>query len=284
MDNPTNQVPTVTPLTNSPPIQTPPPMPTPPQPVLNTPIAPPPPNEPVITGTPPVKKSRGFSLFIILSVFVLLGIWGFVGYLYYQNKIMDTPEETAEITETPAPSEQFSPQEIQISNGSIARVTTFGETQILVKKEDYPGTGITGFARVVVAPDNSKFCFESISPALTPAVYIANVDGTGVFEVARDRHTCTWAPDSKSVFYVNAPLAEKAVNIFEYPLDTKIEKNITESTNTPDAIRQYAITGILGDKLACTYDVVDSTGKKLSASNCSIILETDQLVEDTPSS
>lgn len=269
--------------TNPVPVQPVPPAPmapVQPQPIQPAPSAPVPPPPSGISF--PQKKSKGFAIFVVISILILLAIWGVVGYLYYQNNFMGTSKDNESRNVSPSPEVQISPNEIQISNGNVARVTSFGETQILIKKEDYPGTGITGFAKVVVSPNLKQFCFESIAPAIQPAMYVANVDGSEPTEIGTDKNTCTWAPDSKNIFYVNAPLSGKSINIFQYDLGTKLEKNLTESTTTASEIRQYTITGISGETLKCSYDVVNASGVKLSASNCTIDTKTGEVSTTGP--
>jgi hypothetical protein len=282
MDNPTiptSQTPPSSIPTEpyNPGLQTPATPPFPTNPITNMPPPTvPPPN--IVSEPPPTQKSKRFTFFVVFSIVILIAIWGVVGYLYYQNKNTEgeTSEEiqnTSDITPTPG----FSASEIQISNGNVSRITSFGETQTLVNKEDHPNTGITGFARVVVSPDNTLLCFESIAPATAPALYVSNIDGSNISEVARDRNTCTWALDSKNIYYVNAPLGQQAINILHYSLDTKIEKNLTESKHTESQIRQYEISGASDTSILCRYDVINASGSKLSESNCEINTQTGEV-------
>jgi len=237
------------------------------------PATPPPSN----VSFPPKKKASGFTVFIIISVLILLGVWGFVGYLYIGNKTIATSNDT--VTQAPSPTPEFNPAEIQIVNGDIARVTSFGESKTLVKKEDYPGAGIIGFVRVSVSPDNNKLCFESVPPASDPTLYISNSDGTGVVEVAKNRHSCIWLSDSKHIIYVNDLLGSKEINIFQYHLDESKEQNMTESTQSDSNIKQYALSGT-GSQITCTYDTLDSSGKKISGGTCQIDINSGDVTID----
>lgn len=288
--------PTTVPPITTPPIEPPPPVqpmaPVPPQmPVqpLMPPVTPPPSlgAQNVVSSGPDKKRLGGFGVFVILSIIILLAVWGVVGYLYLGNKNKETTDtatsETVEATPTPVP---FNPDEIQIANGNVEQKTAVGESKTLVKKEDYPGSGIIGFARVSVSKDNTKLCFESIPPASDPAIYISNVDGTAVEQIVKNKHTCTWSPDSNSLLYVNDALGAKQIDIFAYSLTSKEERNLTEKTSTATAIRQYTLGAIDGNTIACSYDVVNAAGKKISSSNCSIDLVsgavTDAAVVGTP--
>ena len=75
------------------------------------------------------------------------------------------------LTPTSTPTPSFSPDQVKIKNGSVVREIPGGETTILVDKENYDSTGITGFAKVVVSPDETKICFESWPPAPEHALY-----------------------------------------------------------------------------------------------------------------
>lgn len=259
-----------------------------------TPVGPPPPPFPTTPSTPPPTstvitgnsgsggKSRGFTFFIMISVLLLLGIWGYVGYLYYQNQGLGGSDTAApENVQTPSPTPTIDPSEIQITNGDVSRVTPFGETQTLVKKDQYPGTGITGFVRVVVSPDISKLCFESIPPATTPALYVSNIDGSSVVEVAKDRNSCTWINET-TIAYVNAAVGSPKVDIYRYDLNAKTEVNVTEATNTATEIRRYTIDELSGNILNCKYDVVNASGRMLSSSSCTVNTSTWEVSDATP--
>src|SRR6266542_4234523 len=75
------------------PVQNPqPPAAAPQIPPPNIPPAPVQPFTNTMVGFPQKKKGGGFSIFVILSILLLLGVWGFVGYLYYQNQTL-TPKK-----------------------------------------------------------------------------------------------------------------------------------------------------------------------------------------------
>src|SRR5260221_9453286 len=188
----------------------------------------------VISGGSSKKGLGGFGIFVIVAIIILASVWGVVAYLYIGNK-NKTAQETAnneaavEVSPTAIP---FNATEIQITNGDVARLSSVGETQTLVKKEDYPGSGLIGFAHVAVSPDNTKLCFESIPPASDPTLYISNVDGTNVETVVKNKHTCTWSPDNNFLFYINDTLGNKQIDIYAYSLTSKEERNLTEKTST----------------------------------------------------
>lgn len=276
--DPTNTVPQSIPPQMSEPSMPPPPMqqepvPVTPPPMPTQPVAPPPPPagvQSVISGGQGKKGISKFGIFVALSIVVLLGVWAVVAYLYIGNQ--NAEEGVQEVANEVSPTPAFHPSDVQVSNGDIVLNSALGEAKTLVSKKDYPGTGITGFVRVAVSPDNTMICFESIPPATDPTIYMAKVDGTDVSEVAKDKNTCTWSSDNNLLFYVNEPLGEKAINIYAYSLTSKEERNLTEETNTASAVRQYTITGVEESMLMCKYDVLNTSGTKVSSANCQIDL------------
>jgi hypothetical protein len=266
------------------PIQPAPMMP-PPPPVV--PTAPPPPAQSVISGGNEKKRIGGFGLFVIISIVILISVWGVVGYLYFGNKNKGTDDSQNQVVTEVSPTiPPFNPSDIQISNGDVTLRSSVGESKTLIKKDDYPGSGLIGFARVAVSPDNTKLCFESIPPATDPMIYLSNVDGTNVEQVVKNKHNCTWSPDNNFLFFINDALGNKQIDIYAYSLTSKEERNLTEKTSTKTEIRQYTIGTADGTTLACSYDVVNATGKKVSSSNCSIDLVsgevTDAAIVGTP--
>ncbi len=251
----------------------------PPIPQASSPLPPasPPPiaNATPVVGFPQKRGVSKFSLFVIFSILLLLVVWGVVGYLYYQNSTLKQPKQETPVAqvETPSPTPELNPAEIQITNGSITRVFSSGETKTLINKEDYVTTGITGFARVTVSPDKTKLCFESLPPATEPALYVSNVDGTDVALVEKNRNTCSWLPDSMHVIYLNAPIGTKAVNVYTYDINAKAETNQTATTQTSSRFRQYALSQS-GQTLECQYSIVNSAGNKLSSGTCQVDLQT----------
>jgi hypothetical protein len=242
-----------------------------------TPSSPPPPavaTTPVV-GFPQKKKMSGFSLFVILSIILLLGVWGVVGYLYYQNQKLPAEKEATPIAQvqTPSPTPELDPSQIQISNGSIVRVLSSGESKTLVGKESYPTTGITGFAKVVVSPDKTRLCFEALPPATEPALYLSNVDGSDTALVEKNRNTCTWLSDSTHILYLNAPIGTKAVDVYTYDINTKTEVNQTKEMQTATRFRQYAVSQT-DTIIECQYSIVNASGNKLSTGTCQIDSQT----------
>lgn len=224
-----------------------------------TPAPPPVATQPTAQVTPPPKSANGFRIFVIIAVIIILIIYAVVGYLYIKNRNLASSQETdvvetAQLTPTP----EFTPDQIQLVNGNIVRVRPSGEETVLIDKNDYTATGITGFARVVVSPDNTKICFESWPPAPEPALYYAEIDGTGINEVSPNRQNCMWASDSQSLFYVNRTIGEQSINIYSFNLGTSVEENLTLASIPEGELRSYEIVGLSADssKLICRYEPV----------------------------
>lgn len=223
---------------------------------------------------------KGFKIFIIFGVVIILAIWGAVGYLFIQNKELKNENqevnEVVEIDVETTPEPEFNPNEIKLKSGSIIREKKNGEISVLVNKEDYESTGITGFLKVVVSPDNKNICFESWSPAPDPALYISDVEGQNVIKVSSNRQNCLWSSDSKSVYYINTPTKSAPVNIFEYYIQNGVEKDLTSDFVPSGVVRRFEIVGLSADgsKIICKYENLGGAAATENISECEIDLET----------
>lgn len=220
-----------------------------------------------------------FGFFVILGIIVAVLVWGGVTYLYLDTQSLKKAksEKTAEVPQepTPIPTPSFSPDQIQIKNGSVVQAIPNAETTTLVDKADYKTTGITGFAKVLVSPDNSFICFEAWPPAPAPALYVATIKGESVVKVGENYKSCIWNPDSKSILYINSAPLDKPTNIFSYELSSGIVKNVTEKTQT-EGERAYSIVGLSADatKLICRYVDLESVTNPKNEVTCQIDLKT----------
>lgn len=237
----------------------------------------------------PPKKFPFFKVFVIISILAIIVIYSIVGYLYFKNRQLTSTanveiitnqvskssekEANKETQTTPTPA--FSPSQIKIVNGSVVREIPQGETKVLVRKEDFPSTGIIGFARVVVSPDNQKMCLESLPPATKPALYIANIDGTSTQEISKGKQNCLWANDSQKIFYTDTLIANSSVDIYLYELSLNKEENLT-ATSSAGIKRAFKIVGLSADetKLICQYQ---DYGESQKSGNCEVNLETKEI-------
>lgn len=241
------------------------------------------------TKTPPPQGSLTtfqrprpsfFRIFVVASIIIIIVVYAVVAYLYFQNRQIkndssDVTQETPQLQAPPEPeTPAFSPEQIKIANGSVVREIPGGQTTILVKKEDYTSTGITGFARVVVSPTNTKMCFEAWPPAPEPALYVSEVDGSGIAEISPNRQNCVWKSDSSSIFYINTSAKTSTVNLYSFNLTEGVEKNLTASSVPEEGIvRRFEIVGFSADetKLICKYEDIADTGT--TQGSCEVDLE-----------
>ena len=271
---------------------TPPPTSPEPGPQPGTSIKPEPsqPTTPVPPGpevtTPKEEKSGPPIYFIVLVVLILL-VWGGVGYLYYTNQQLKQGEsqtsqpQVSQDTLSPAPSPSFNAEDIEIINGSVYQ-TTGGENTPLVNKDDYPGTGIAGFATVTVSPNNSLMCFAALPPALKPALYYSSIDGIGVTQVGTSYKKCTWSNDSSMIAYINDAAADVAVDIYKYELATDVETNLTNVSTTSAVFRRYEIDSWSNDdtKILCNYQEIDPSAPSSEVlGNCEIDVKTSEVTD-----
>lgn len=262
-----NPLPNLQSATSPPPI---PQAPTVPQPVSEPPV-------PSVTITSSSsKKVSKFGIFIGIFIFLALGIWGGVAYLYMDNqKLKDDIQAHTEAPSLPiaTPTPEFTPNQIQILNGSVVRKRPSGEVETLVKKDDYKTTGITGFAKVVVSPDNKKMCVVSLPPAPKPALYYANINGSDVVEVGSNMKNCVWLTGSQKIIYIDDTSAKLSSSIYSYDIVNKLETNLTESSVTAGVVRRFEVVSLSADgsKIICTYSDVGASEK---SGSCEIDLST----------
>ena len=221
------------------------------------------------------KSGSGFKFFVIFSIIVIVVIYAGVAYLYSQNqKLKNGSENTdAQLTPTLTPTPAFSPDQIKVKNGSVVREIPQGEVIVLIDKEKYESTGITGFAKVAVSPDETKICFESWPPAPEPALYVATITGFDIEEVSPNRQNCVWTQDSNRIIYVNSSSKTTPANIFLYSLEDNVETNLTKDSVPEGSVRRYEIVGFSADggKIICTYEDVGGTEEGLGG-ECEIDL------------
>lgn len=244
-----------------------------------------PPNPATVTTGGGGRSKFGF--FALLGVIIAILVWGGVTYLYLDTEnIKKKNEETANSvvsqSPTPIPTPTFSPDQIQIKNGSVTQVIPDTEAVILVDKKDYKTTGITGFAKVLVSPDNGLMCFEAWPPAPAPALYYSNIAGENVIKIGENYKNCIWSPDSKSLFYLNTATLDSPVNIYSYNITSGKETNIT-LLSQDEGEKAYEIVGLSADSgsLICKYVDLSSVTNPKKEVNCEIDLKTLK-VTDTP--
>jgi hypothetical protein len=235
------------------------------------------PNSVIQSGKPMEPKGGvGFKIFVIVALIIIAGIYSVVAYLYINNQSLKNKDSGTPEPQVPTESSEpeFSPDQVMIKNGSVVKEVPGRETQTLVAKENYEGTGITGFFRVSVSPDEKNMCFESWAPAPEPALYISSIDGSNVIEVNPNRQNCLWRPDSQGIFYINTSSASTASNIYFFDLASEVEKNLTSESVTPGAVRRFQVVGLNSDStsLICTYS--DVSTELETPKDCEINLST----------
>ena len=210
--------------------------------------------------------NKGFKIFVMVGILFIAIIYAVVAYLYFQNKkisdvnnqekhVSNEPDETDTVDDTP----KFSPEHVKILNGNIIYDDSVSQA-VIVSKDKYTSTGITGFAKVTVSPDNTKICFESWPPAPEPALFLANVDGSEISEVNPNRRYCAWSPDSQRILYES--FSAEASDIFIYDINGKTETNLTPESEGKDSEKIFSLVGLSGDgsKAICSYqDLFDET-------------------------
>lgn len=214
------------------------------------------------------KKGSRFRIFVIVAVILIIIIYSIVGYLYLQNQKGNAQapsvpqflgQEKGEPSPTPTP--KFDPSQVKIKNGNVVREVTTDDVRTLLTKDDYQDTGITGFAKAIVSPDNTKICVESWPPSPSPSLYLVNSDGSNVLLVSQNRQNCLWSKDSQKIYYKNTGVSTPPSDIFVFDIESHDETNLTNANDLyPD--RVYDIVGLSADgsELICTYQDTSSEG------------------------
>jgi len=222
---------------------------------------------------------KKFTILIVFLSIIAALIWVGVAYLYYSNTQMTNSsiDEVIEVTPPPAPSKPS--DEIQISNGSVVRLSSAtNEEEMLVDKGNFEGTGITGFISVIVSPDEKLMCFSSISPAPAPAMYVASVDGSAVTQVNSNSSGCVWSSDSNSIAFLNNTTDLSAVDVFKYDIATQEVTNLTEDAVSIGTIRRYDLPSwSSSDTLVATY--TDTAGLVETKGISTITISTGEIVD-----
>lgn len=248
-----------------------------------------PPDKPFPEGpqvTPPKTEKSKFKL-IILGLLVLTVItWALVASLYFSNKklreeLVDKEIQEGQATPTPTTSEQIT-YETKLVNGSIYTVSSEGTENLVINKDDYSSTGIAGFMSAKLSPDYTKLCFESWPPALEPALYYSEIDGSNVVKVNDRVKNCTWSNNSDQITYVNDASQDSPVNIYIYKLALEEETNLTKESTSSAVFRRYAIEAFSDDDnyILCDFEEINTSDvgtEKLG--NCEIDLSTGEITE-----
>ena len=239
-----------------------------------------------VTTPAPSKKSK-FGLFIGILIFIVILVFGGVGYLFLQNTKLESglPKDTMSVSEPTAiptqspPIEANLPKQIVIENGSVVSKGSTGDTTIIINKTDYPDSGIIGFTKVIESPDGSSLCVETWPPAPTPAIYIADIDGGNVRKITESRRNCNWSQDSKKIVYLNYTSDTAGVDIFMYDTVSSIETNLTSST-VSTGFRYYSVKDVTNDKILCSYTQSSILGgEQTPASSCEIDMTSGEFFE-----
>lgn len=256
-----------------------PPTPQPPTQTVSQPsksvVQPPPPPSQEPQVMTPEKKKPNFKIIIGAIIAINVIIWAFVAYNYFTNKNLSADVKQAESTTLVTQTPTVAPvtYSIEIDNGNIARVSSLGDSEILVDKENYEDTGITGFSFVEVSPDGKSLCFWSMPPSLEPALYYSDISGANVITVASKVTGCVWSNSSTKFAYVDDSSISMPSDIYIYNLAEQLESQMTSSTESA-TYRRYSINSWSVDNtiLLCSYEEYSSsTSEAQLEGDCEIV-------------
>lgn len=201
------------------------------------------------------QNSPGFKTFVIFGIVIIVLLYSGVTFLYFKNKnLTGNVENNSSKSLQPIQPPSFNPNLITIDNGSVVYKDPEQGIKILISKDAYPTTGITGFSKVTVSPDRKMLCFEAVAPATKPALYLSDIHGNNVKLIGNNKNGCLWTKDNKSLIYQGKEASGTNTNIFVYDILTGTERNLTEKAileTRPD----FTIVGLSSDEthLICSY-------------------------------
>lgn len=216
------------------------------------------PNPDITTASVTIESKpagSGFKNFVIFGILLIIVIYGIVAYLYYKNtnlKEVVTGIKEIQIS-TPTPTPTFNPENVVIENGSVVYKHSDNKKHILVDKNSFPTTGITGFARVLVSPNEKLICFESIPPATKPSLIVADITGSNSKVIGANKSNCLWTKPSNQIIYSGKETGLGNVNIYIYDLNSSTEQNLTTNAILPPV--DFSIVGLSSDEslIICNY-------------------------------
>lgn len=223
------------------------------------------------------KKRSIIDYFIVIVSVVAFLIWIAVGALYLRNRQEKTPvkpetsQENLSPTSSPIPEKKY---KISTSNGNVININEEGKEEILVNKEDHKMTGISGFIKVSVSPDQKRLCMESWPPSPEPSLFISDIDGQNVLKVNPNRKSCIWSRDSRLIAYNDLKAQNLGTDLYIFDPETSAETLLTVHTATESTnLKLHTATGWSPDnkKLLCEYSLVKSP-KVIS--ECEVDLDT----------
>lgn len=234
------------------------------------------------------KKYTGLNIVLVLFTIVALLIWAGVGFLYFDNKrlkqVVDTemnPSPTVTPTINP---NKVSQEQIKIVAGNVVRTINTDENKILINKEEFPLTGLAGFARATVSPDGTKVCAESLSPSAKPGIYFYDLTTAETKEISPIKEKCLWNNESSILIYETTAPDSTAKDIYFYNVTNSEEVNVTMEYSQDGEIRRYSVDRIENNLLSCTIEMFDDvTKQKTGEKKCSINISNKEFKEESES-
>ncbi|MBN1168401.1 hypothetical protein JXA63_00770 [Candidatus Woesebacteria bacterium] len=257
-----------------------------------------PPSPSTVISSSDTKSGGKFKFFVIILIVITILVYAVVAYLYFTGDKDNDPfsdlfgdnSATQQVagnvngtttipTKTPTP---VITEMITINNGDVVKESSIGDITVLVKKNDYPETGIVGFQKVNQSPDKSKLCFYSLSPADDPAMYISDSDGTNVEKLVSDVSSCYWSSDSSKIAYTNTADATSPVDIYIYDTKTLKSTNLTAQSDAETLFRRYEIESWSENdtKINCNFQVIDTENTDVENTDlCEIDFATKEVLD-----
>lgn len=253
-----------------------------------------PPTPSTVISTSDSGSGSKFKIIVIILIVITVLVYAVVAFLFFTKDEDNSPDSlgdsssseelTQNISDNTPTSTPTPPitEEIKINNGDVVLQNSIGDTTVLVKKNDYPSTGIVGFSSVSQSPDKEKLCFYSLSPADDPALYVSETDGTEVTKIQDSVSTCIWSNGSTKLAFADIADPSSPVDVYYYDFATKENKNLTNQAETLTVFRRYEIETWSPDdsKISCNYVEIDTQNtNEESLGNCEINATTGEVLD-----
>lgn len=234
---------------------------------------------------PQEEKSSKFPILMVFLVFLAIAVYGFVAYLYFSNqKLKEGSQKTSDkstLTQ-PIPTQTVETFQYLIENGNIKKISSAGKEKIIISKDDYSSTGLIGFTNVIPSDKGDYICFWSLPPALKPALYYSDNEGSAVKLIKEKVKNCVWGSKEDKLAYINDVGEGLPVDIFLYDLENELEKNLTNQATASGVFRRYEATSFSSDdaKVLCSYEEINKSQPSLETlGNCEIDTTTSKVTD-----
>lgn len=179
-----------------------------------------------------MKNSKGFtSVYLMPMILMLVFIVGI--FLVLKNSFKEKV-----VTKTDLQKEEVGTWDLTIHEGSIYKIHSSGEKELVLSADDFEEDGILHFTEVYTSQDRTKMCFlgQSIVPVW---LYYSDIDGSNPVKIGTGTN-CVWSGSGNMIAYNNHVTDVSPVDLYIYDLQSGEGINYTSGMQGDDLIRFYS--------------------------------------------